>query len=145
MAHVLTVGVFDILHNGHLDLLDYCYDLAHDNSWYHTSKSIHVLIDSDRRVKELKGPNRPINSIDFRCRMLKSMRGVFSVRIFDSLEEKEHLIKEIKPDVFVKGGDYTLDKILEKDLIESLGGKVVVCPYKEGFSTSNIIEKIRKQ
>ena len=138
-ARVLTVGVFDLLHSGHLDLLDFCYDKASP------PRSVYILIDSDRRVRELKGPSRPINTAEFRQRILLCMDGIVGVHIFDTIEEKEILIKQIKPNIFVKGGDYTPDKVLEKDLVESLGGKVLICPFTEGCSTTNIIEKMRKQ
>lgn len=130
MKTVFTNGVFDLLHRGHIDLLWFCKDMqAH----------VVVGINSDASVKRLKGDSRPINDQDTRKRILESLRCVDQVVIFDEDTPLE-IIKFIKPDIIVKGGDYTKDQVVGNQLCE-----VVIFPFLSGFSTSKIIERIRGQ
>jgi D-beta-D-heptose 7-phosphate kinase/D-beta-D-heptose 1-phosphate adenosyltransferase len=99
MTKVVVNGTFDILHVGHIALL------RHAKTSY-PDAIVHVLIDSDRRVQELKGPTRPINSQNERLTMLSALRYVDSVNTFDSDEELANQIKQFDPDVMVKGSDY---------------------------------------
>lgn len=99
MTKVIVNGTFDILHVGHIALL------RHAKMSY-PDAVVHVLIDSDRRVQELKGPSRPINSQNERLTMLSALRYVDSVNTFDSDQELANQIKQFDPDVMVKGSDY---------------------------------------
>ena len=100
-----------------------------------------VGVNSDRATKELKGEGHPIVPEEERAEIISSLRCVDYVVIFNELNP-ERLIEEIKPDIHAKGGDYTIDKIPEVKLVESLGGKVVIVEEVRGRSTSNIIKKI---
>ena len=122
-------GCFDILHQGHLDLLEYAGSLG----------DLYVGIDSDERVKELKGENRPINTQQFRWRMLSSLVFVKHCYIFSTTQELENLIYLIDPNVMVIGEDYR-----NKPVIGSQGRKINFFPHTKGYSTTNFIEKIQK-
>ena len=129
---VFTNGCFDILHSGHLQLMKKARAMG---------DRLVVAIDSDEHVKSLgKVPPRPINNQEFRMNVLKSIKWVDEVVIFDDLEKT---IKEIRPDVIVKGGDYTEDKVVGNELVKSWGGKVAIVPFVDGNSTTAIINKIR--
>lgn len=95
---VIVNGTFDLFHLGHLRLLEYCRS--------YPGSYVYVLIDSDRRVSELKGRNRPVNNQYERSSLLSALRCVDRVDIFDSDQELEELIKNYKPDLMVKGSDY---------------------------------------
>ena len=128
---VFTNGCFDILHPGHVDLLERAKALG--------SKLI-VGINSDESVRRIKGPNRPLQSQEARRSVLLGLASVDEVVIFDE-PTPETLIKEIKPDVLVKGGDWPREEIIGADFVESRGGKVVSLPLVEGFSSSGIIDR----
>lgn len=128
-----TNGCFDILHPGHL------YSLAE------TAKEADYLIvglNSDASVKRLKGPDRPINSTESRAIVMANLVLVDAVIVFEEDTPLE-LISALLPDVLVKGGDYTIDTIVGAKEVIANGGKVVINPIVEGFSTTNIIEKIK--
>ena len=128
-----TNGCFDILHPGHL------YSLAQ------TAKEADYLIvglNSDASVKRLKGPSRPINNTDSRAIVLANLVLVDMVVVFEEDTPLE-LISSLLPDVLVKGGDYTIDTIVGAKEVIANGGKVIVNPIVEGFSTTSIIEKIK--
>lgn len=128
---VFTNGIFDLLHEGHLWLLSECKKLG---------DIVVVGIDSNASAGGLgKKPARPVNDQEIRKKILESLEMVDEVRIFDDSLE---CIKELKPDVLVKGGDYTLDQVVGRTFVESYGGKVVVVPYLEGKSTTNVIRRI---
>lgn len=98
MLKIIVNGSFDIVHFGHLKLLEYARS--------YLDSFVYVLIDSDRRIKELKGDGRPINNQEERKFLLESLRFVDRVDIFDSDKELENLIRMFEPDIMVKGSDY---------------------------------------
>lgn len=128
---VFTNGCFDIIHPGHIDLLDRAKSLG--------TKLI-VGINSDSSVRSIKGPGRPVQSEEARKAVLLGLRSVDEVVIFDEATP-ERLIEEIRPDVLVKGGDWSIDQIIGADLVQSYGGQVVSLPLVEGYSTTKIIER----
>jgi len=130
---IFTNGCFDILHVGHVQLLKECKKLAGDNG------KVIVGLNSDASVKKLKGESRPVNDQDSRKLLLESLRFVDEVIIFEE-ETPELLIEKIRPDILVKGGDYSIDQIVGKQYTK----KVVVFPYVDGKSTTNTIEKLSK-
>jgi len=131
---VLTNGVFDILHKGHIELLKFAKSQG--------TKLI-VAIDSDRRVKELKGNDRPINNQEDRRKVLETNRYVDEVVIFDSTEELQGFYGTILPDVIVKGSEWTADEVRERDGIpEDI--QVKVYPLVGNYSTTNTMHKIRE-
>ena len=128
---VFTNGCFDLLHKGHLDLLN------------KSSKFGDILIvglNSDSSVKKIKGSSRPVEDEMIRSKKLMSLNYVDHVIIFKQLTPKK-LISELKPDVLVKGGDYELNKIVGADEVVSNGGIVKIIPLTPGYSTTSIIEK----
>jgi D-sedoheptulose 7-phosphate isomerase len=129
---VFTNGCFDILHAGHVDLLARAKALG--------TKLI-VGINSDESVRSIKGHGRPINDQDTRAEVLKSLRFVDDVLIFDELTP-ESLIKEIQPDVLVKGGDWKESEIIGADFVRGRGGEVFSLPLKNGYSTTEIIDRM---
>src|SRR6266550_7771975 len=132
---VFTNGVFDLLHVGHVRYLAEARALG---------DVLLVAINSDRTVQELKGEGRPITNEDERADILAALRQVDYVTIFDEISPRS-LIKQLLPDVLVKGGDYDLDEIHGREEVEAAGGRVVSLPFIEGASTSAIIERIKKQ
>lgn len=131
---VFTNGCFDILHHGHLDYLAKAAD--HGNV-------LVVGLNTDASVRRLKGSERPVNNENDRALQLASLLCVDSVCLFDEDTPKE-LIEAIRPDVLIKGGDYTLDKIVGADFVLANGGKVDVIPFVKGYSTSSLLERIKK-
>ena len=129
---VFTNGCFDILHIGHISYLKMAKELG---------DILIVGINSDRSVKLLKGNNRPIMNEYERATIISSLYFVDYVIIFDELRPNS-LIKAIKPDVHVKGGDYKAESLPEYPIVTSYGGKVVICPYINNRSTSEIIKTI---
>jgi rfaE bifunctional protein nucleotidyltransferase chain/domain len=131
---VLTNGVFDLLHKGHIELLKFCKTQG---------TKLVVAIDSDRRVKQIKGDNRPINNQEDRRRVLESNRYVDEVLIFDTVEELQDLYQSLSPDVIVKGSEWTADEVRERDDIpESI--QIKVYPLVGDYSTTNTMYKIRE-
>ena len=130
---VLTNGVFDILHKGHIELLKF--------SKMQGTKLI-VAIDSDRRVKELKGNDRPINNQEDRRRILETNRYVDEVVIFDSVEELQGFYDTLSPNVIVKGSEWTADEVRERDNIPE-NVQIKVYPLVGDYSTTNTMYKIR--
>ncbi len=131
---VFTNGVFDLLHQGHIASLA----LAADEG-----NKLIVGINSDASVKRLKGDSRPVNDAMSRALVLAAMQYVDAVCIFEEDTPLE-LIQVIKPDVIAKGGDYTPETVVGNDFVQSCGGKTVIIPLVDGFSTTAIIEKMGK-
>ena len=131
---VFTNGCFDILHSGHVTYL---------NQAKEQGDVLVIGLNSDNSVRRLKGPNRPINDLDERARVLSALSCVDHVIPFYE-DTPVELIKQIKPDVYVKGGDYTRETLPEAPVVEALGGEVRILPYLDGQSTSNVIDRIRK-
>ncbi|MBN2745146.1 MAG: D-glycero-beta-D-manno-heptose 1-phosphate adenylyltransferase [Bacteroidales bacterium] len=131
---VFTNGCFDILHPGHIDYLFKARLLG---------DKLVIGLNSDDSVSRLKGPTRPINSETFRATMLAAFAFVDAIVIFNE-DTPYQLISNLLPDILVKGGDYSKETIVGADVVENNGGKVVVLPFLEGFSTSNIINKIKE-
>ena len=129
---VFTNGCFDILHVGHIELLESAKSLG---------DILVVGLNSDDSVKRLKGTGRPINSVRERVRILSALEFVDYVVIFNE-DTPYKLLQEVKPDFLIKGGDYSLDKIVGRDIVESYGGKVKVIQLLKGKSTTDIINKI---
>lgn len=131
---VFTNGVFDLLHVGHVRYLAEARSLG---------DALVVAINSDRTVRELKGPNRPVFDQAERAEILAALRHVDYVTIFDDVSPRS-LIAKLLPDVLVKGGDYGLDQIHGREEVETAGGKVISLPFVEGASTTTLIERMRK-
>lgn len=132
---VLTNGCFDILHAGHVRYLTMARELG---------SFLLVAVNSDASVRELKGPGRPVNSQDDRCEVLAAIRSVDAVTVFDSLRVTE-VIRAVKPDVYVKGGDYTPETLDagEAAALRECGTEIRIVDLVPGRSTSAILEKAR--
>jgi D-beta-D-heptose 7-phosphate kinase / D-beta-D-heptose 1-phosphate adenosyltransferase len=130
---VMTNGCFDLLHPGHVSYLEKAKELG---------DRLIIAVNDDQSVKKLKGPERPINSLDKRMLVLSALRSIDWVIPF-SEETPEKLIKKIKPDVLVKGGDYKIEEIAGAKFVQSYGGMVKIIPFQQGHSTSKVIEKIK--
>jgi rfaE bifunctional protein nucleotidyltransferase chain/domain len=129
---VFTNGCFDILHLGHVEYLEAASQLG---------DVLVVGLNSDASVRQLKGPTRPVLPQEARARILAALEFVEAVIIFDE-ETPEKLIEALRPDVLVKGGDYTEDQIAGASFVRSYGGEVVILPYIPGYSTTSLIQKI---
>jgi len=130
---VFTNGCFDLLHRGHVHLLREAKALG---------DILVVAINSDRSVQEIKGPNRPILPETDRVALIAAMEMVDCVVLFDEPDPYK-IIAAVRPNVLAKGGDWSADQIVGSDIVERDGGKVVVIPYLKGFSTTEIIKRIR--
>ncbi len=128
---VFTNGCFDILHLGHIIYLSQAADLG--------TKLI-IGLNTDSSVKKLKGSNRPVNNEQARVYMLASFSFVDAVVTFDT-DTPYELIKHIKPNLLVKGGDYKPHEIVGFDIVTENSGKVVSLPFVEGYSSTSIIKK----
>ena len=131
---VFTNGCFDIIHAGHVGYLDDARNLG---------DRLIVAVNDDASVRKLKGPGRPINPLDRRMRVLAGLGAVDWVVSF-SEDTPENILKDLQPDVLVKGGDYTLDKVVGGELVKSFGGEVHVLAFIDDCSTSAIVEKMRQ-
>jgi len=130
---VFTNGCFDILHAGHVHYLEQAKELGDE---------LVVGLNSDSSVKTLKGPSRPINNLEQRAKVLSSLKCVDRIVSFAD-ETPIKLIKEIKPDVLVKGGDYKVKDVVGHKEVRSWGGEVKIIPLVPGLSTTNIIKKLK--
>jgi D-sedoheptulose 7-phosphate isomerase len=130
---VFTNGCFDIIHPGHIDLLERAKALG---------TRLIVGINSDDSVRKIKGQDRPFLNERERAAILMGLSVVDEVRIFNE-PTPEDLIREIRPDVLVKGGDWPTSEIIGSDLVLQNGGKVFSLPLREGYSSSRIVDKIR--
>jgi D-beta-D-heptose 7-phosphate kinase/D-beta-D-heptose 1-phosphate adenosyltransferase len=129
---VFTNGVFDLLHPGHVDVLTAAR--AHGDS-------LIVGVNTDTSVARLKGPGRPVRNEAERAYVLAALEAVDLVVLFEQDTPLE-LVRALRPNVIVKGGDYTVDSIVGASEVESWGGEVVVVPLTPGQSTTSIIEKL---
>src|SRR5476651_917782 len=132
---VFTNGCFDILHPGHIDLLERARGLG---------EKLVVGINSDRSVRAIKGAGRPLQGQEARKTVLLGLRAVDEVLIFDELTP-ENLIKKVKPDILVKGGDWKENEIIGADFVKANGGKVFSLPLIEGFSTTEIVDGLNEK
>ncbi|MEN6295329.1 MAG: D-glycero-beta-D-manno-heptose 1-phosphate adenylyltransferase [Chloroherpetonaceae bacterium] len=130
---VFTNGCFDIIHLGHIYYLSEAKKLG---------DYLIIGLNTDSSVKKLKGPERPINSEQDRAIVLDALKSVDFVVLFDE-ETPLELIREISPNILVKGGDYKADEIVGADFMKQHNGKVIIIPYLQGKSTTKIIEKIK--
>ncbi len=132
---VFTNGCFDILHRGHIALLNRAKGLG---------DVLMVGVNTDAGIRRLKGPDRPINTLEDRLNVLAALSCVDHLIPFDD-DTPASLIRAVRPNVFVKGGDYTRDRLSEAPLVEELGGVVEILPYLQDHSTTGIIEKIKEE
>jgi len=132
---VFTNGCFDLLHIGHIRYLEEARSLG---------DILIVAVNSDRSVRGLKGPNRPILPEEERAEIVSGLECVTYITIFDESTPLE-LILSLQPHVLVKGGDWTKESTVGKEVVERSGGEVVILPFVEGASTSNLIETILKR
>lgn len=130
---VFTNGVFDILHPGHLRYLQQARALG---------DLLIIGLNSDASVRRNKGPERPINPEAERAEVLEALECVDAVVVFDE-ETPAEIIKAIQPDILVKGADWAEDAIVGRDTVEARGGRVVRMAIEPGYSTTDIIRKIR--
>jgi rfaE bifunctional protein nucleotidyltransferase chain/domain len=132
---VLTGGCFDILHVGHVSYLQEASALG---------DTLVVGLNSDESVRQRKGPDRPVNPVWARAAVLASLSCVDRVVVFDELTP-HRLIATVRPDVYAKGGDYTRQTLPEWPLVESLGGRVEILDHVPGFSTTDLIARLRPE
>lgn len=132
---VLTNGCFDLLHRGHIHLL---------REAKRQGDLLVVALNSDSSVKMIKGTGRPILAESERAELIAALEMVDYVTAFDE-PDPLNVIKELKPDVLVKGGDWPKNEIVGADIVEEHGGKVAVIPYLKGYSTTQIIERMCKK
>ena len=132
---VFTNGCFDLLHVGHVRYLAQAKKLG---------DFLIIGLNSDSSVKELKGEDRPINSFEDRATLLSAIESVDSVIMFEE-QTPENLIKDIVPDILVKGGDYNIEDIVGHQTVVQNGGQVKTLSFYDGYSSTNYINKIKKR
>jgi D-beta-D-heptose 7-phosphate kinase/D-beta-D-heptose 1-phosphate adenosyltransferase len=131
---VFTNGVFDLIHPGHVDVLDAARA---------EGDSLIVGVNSDASVRRLKGEGRPVRRESDRAYVVAALEAVDAVVLFEEDTPLE-LIRTLHPDVLVKGGDYTPDTVVGRSEVEARGGRVVIVPLVAGQSTTSIIERLRE-
>lgn len=131
---VTTNGVFDILHIGHIRYLREAKKLG---------DVLIVAVNSDSSTKKIKGPQRPLNNENDRAEVLAALECVDYVTIFEE-ENPINFLEIIKPNIHAKGGDYKIEKIIEKDTVGKNDGKIILIPEVKGYSTTDFINKIIK-
>jgi D-beta-D-heptose 7-phosphate kinase/D-beta-D-heptose 1-phosphate adenosyltransferase len=131
---VFTNGVFDLLHPGHVRYLQQARALG---------DALIVGVNSDRSVRVIKGPTRPITSEDERAELIAALACVDAAVVFDE-DTPRQLIAALQPDVLVKGADWAEDAIVGRDIVEARGGRVVRVPIESGYATTSIIDRIRR-
>lgn len=129
---VFTNGCFDLLHLGHIDYLAKAKDLG---------DRLIIGVNTDSSVKRLKGKNRPLQDENSRLHILAALHSVDAVVLFDD-DTPYELIKKIQPDILVKGADYKIENIVGYDIVTSRGGSVQTIEFIEGYSTTNIEQRI---
>jgi len=130
---VFTNGCFDILHPGHVYYLNHAKNMG---------DCLVVGLNTDASVKRIKGPKRPLVCEKDRARVLASLMSVDYVVFFDD-DTPQKLIELVKPDILVKGGDYRKNEIVGADIVKAYGGKVAMIDFLDGFSTTEMISKIK--
>jgi len=131
---VFTNGCFDVLHRGHIEYLKFCKERG----------NIVVLgLNSDSSVRQLKGPERPVNNQHDRAAVLAAMESIDYITIFDELDPLD-LIQQVRPDVLVKGADWADKGVVGKEFVESYGGRVELAPLVDGKSSTSTIEKLKR-
>ncbi len=130
---VITNGVFDLLHPGHVRYLQAAREQG---------DVLIVAINSDRSVSAIKGPTRPLTPEAERAEVLDALTCVDAVVVFDE-ETPAEIIGAVQPDVLVKGADWAPDKIVGRDIVEARGGRVVLMPVEQGWSTTSIVERVQ--
>lgn len=130
---VFTNGCFDIIHRGHVDYLNRAKELG---------DFLVVALNSDDSVRRIKGEERPINKLEDRAFVIDNLKAVDFVLSFNE-DTPYELISRVIPDVLVKGGDWNIDQIVGKDVVEANGGVVLNLPYIENYSTTGIIKKLK--
>lgn len=130
---VFTNGCFDILHLGHVEYLSKAAS---------EGNALVLGLNTDASVKRLKGPERPVNNQSARAQILASLFFVDAVVLFDE-DTPEQLIKAVRPDVLIKGSDYSIDKIVGADFVQSYGGLVTTVDLVQGYSTTGLIERLK--
>jgi D-beta-D-heptose 7-phosphate kinase / D-beta-D-heptose 1-phosphate adenosyltransferase len=128
-----TNGCFDVLHAGHVQYLTDARAQA---------DVLIVALNSDSSIKQLKGPDRPVNPLEARLEVLSGLQAVDYVTVFEE-STPLHLIEALKPDVLVKGADYAKEQVVGANFVESYGGKIFLAPLRVGYSTTNLIEKMK--
>ena len=131
---VFTNGCFDIIHRGHIEVLAQTADLG---------ERLIVGLNSDSSTRKLKGKDRPIIDEQARAVLLATLTFVDAVVLF-SEETPINLISILLPDVLAKGGDYEIETIVGHEIIQNNGGKVILVPFVDGFSSTTILDKIKK-
>ncbi len=131
---VFTNGCFDILHAGHVHLLTEAKSLG---------DRLLIGLNSDQSIQNLKGLDRPLNPVEARASVLESLSIVDGVTIFQE-DTPRNLIKKIIPHVLVKGGDYSIENVVGADTVREAGGEVALIPLLKGYSTSDLITRIKK-
>jgi D-beta-D-heptose 7-phosphate kinase/D-beta-D-heptose 1-phosphate adenosyltransferase len=131
---VFTNGVFDILHPGHLRYLQ--------AARRHGDVLI-VGLNSDASVRRNKGPERPINPETERAEVLEALTCVDAVSVFDE-DTPADIIRRVQPDILVKGADWAPDQIVGRDTVEARGGRVILEPVEQGYSTTSLIERVKR-
>jgi D-beta-D-heptose 7-phosphate kinase/D-beta-D-heptose 1-phosphate adenosyltransferase len=131
---VFTNGCFDIIHRGHITYLNEAKRLG---------DVLVVGVNSDDSVRRLKGHERPINCLEDRVQVLAALSSIDCIVPFEE-DTPIRLIDDVRPDVFVKGGDYTRDNLVEASVVEEQGGRVAILPYVEDHSTTGIIGRIKE-
>ena len=131
---VFTNGCYDLLHGGHVRFLTAARKMG---------DVLVLALNSDASVRRIKGPKRPVTNQAERAEVMSALECVDIVTLFDE-NDPYNIIKDIVPDVLVKGGDWSLDKIIGADIVKAAGGKVRNVPYVKGKSTTNIIAKVMK-
>ncbi len=132
---VFTNGCFDILHAGHVELLESCRRLG---------DCLMVGLNSDASVRRLKGERRPIIPLEDRARVLAALRSVDAVVAFEQ-DTPAELIRLLEPDVLAKGGDWSVEDVVGADTVIQGGGRVEIIPLLDGRSTTGVVERVVKQ
>lgn len=131
---VFTNGVFDVLHRGHVTYLAAARALG---------AGLFVALNSDASTRLLgKGPDRPVNRAEDRAIILAALESVTAVSIFDEPTPLS-MLEQVRPDIYVKGGDYTIDQLPEAELMRGWGGSTLLMPFVDGFSTTALLRRVQ--